>query len=127
MSEEYSKNYELIDENTAWNGNDVIPPDDIPEDAESVDTVDAMLKRQKLEKVNSRIDSIKKEIGRIAYQLRQIREAMDQNDDHNNYWPDTNLSSEIDTLEQERTVRQNELNELEQTREDIEGYYDGQN
>lgn len=127
MSEEYSKNYELIDENTAWNGNDVIPPDDIPEDAESVDTVDAMLKRQKLEKVNSRIDSIKKEIGRIAYQLRQIREAMDQNDDHNNYWPDTNLPSEIDTLEQERTVRQNELNELEQTREDIEGYYDGQN
>ena len=66
MSEEYSKNYELIDENTAWNGNDVIPPDDIPEDAESVDTVDAMLKRQKLEKVNSRIDSIKKEIGRFA-------------------------------------------------------------
>lgn len=127
MSEEYSKNYELIDENTAWNGNDVIPPDDIPEDAESVDTVDAMLKRQKLEKVNSRIDSIKKEIGRIAYQLRQIREAMDQNDDHNNYWPDTNLPSEIDTLEQERNGRQNELNELEQTREDIEGYYDGQN
>ena len=127
MSEEYSKNYELIDENTAWNGNDVIPPDDIPEDAESVDTVDAMLKRQKLEKVNSRIDSIKKEVGRIAYQLRQIREAMDQNDDHNNYWPDTNLPSEIDTLEQERNGRQNELNELEQTREDIEGYYDGQN
>lgn len=127
MSEEYSKNYELIDENTAWNGNDVIPPDDIPEDAESVDTVDAMLERQKLEKVNSRIDSIKKEIGRIAYRLRQIREAMDQNDDHNNYWPDTNLPSEIDTLEQERNGRQNELNELEQTREDIEGYYDGQN
>ena len=52
---------------------------------------------------------------------------MDQNDDHNNYWPDTNLPSEIDTLEQERNGRQNELNELEQTREDIEGYYDGQN
>ncbi len=80
------KNYpricEIIDENTAWDGNEIIPVDDIPDtDDVAIDSVARFLERQRDKKMHD-LEAQKRN---LESQADELRNRMDEFEENNNY------------------------------------------
>ena len=140
MSEEYSKNYELIDENTAWDGCEVVPKDDlpynvIPESAEDfikrqrakgIDPMAGLLEQPAPESnveqaltanCNAREKSprekeLRDQLGKLAIQRTSAENEMDRCDDANDPHGRDNARQDIDDIDRRMAAIKKEIDRL---------------
>lgn len=107
---DYPKICEIIDENTAWDGNEIIPVDDIPDtDDVAIDSVARFLERQRDKKMHD-LEARKRN---LESQAEELGKRMDECDDKNNYYDKDQAHSELLGVLSEIERIEDELQDIE--------------